>query len=218
MRLNNENITSIKETLSGTPRLNSSSLKKSYAKAVKGSNSNNNGQETPKSTKSSRTPRTSKPVVSGTSGNVIGKLLSPNQRNVRRGDMSKLEKAVWISRLHRETTVEEMTSYNKDKIGIVSTDHYQVRKLVKKDCDLSEYSFVSFRLTCATNIFETLLDAQNRPHYCQIREFDMKRKISTGVRLDQQSSATPEQRTTISDESKNEGAPTNVTMEVETSR
>lgn len=206
VRMNNENMSSIKKTLSETPRFNQSARKQTYANALK---QPMNGNTTPLSSKSTQPQRTSKPTVTGTSNNVIGKEPSPVtiRRNVRY-NAPKPEKAIWISKLHRDTTEEELTSYIKDTIGITSTDQYQVRKLVKKDRELASYSFVSFRVTCPANMFDTLIDAKNWPTYCQIREFDMQQKTSSGVRLNQQSP-----KGTEGSPAKNEVVPPNATQE-----
>ena len=145
---------------------------------------------TPKTTRSTRTPKLTlkptpkpnKPVLNGTSANVIGKPLSPNRvrTNVRVNVAPKPEKAIWISRLDRDTTEDEMTSYIRDTIGISSIEQCQIRKLVKKDKDLETYSFVSFKVACPASIFKTLMDAEKWPSYCQIREFDLDLKTSTG--------------------------------------
>ena len=120
--------------------------------------------------------------MNGTSANVIGKALSPNRvrTNVRVNVAPKPEKAIWISRLDRDTTEDEMTSYIRDTIGISSIEQCQIRKLVKKDKDLETYSFVSFKVACPASIFKTLMDAEKWPSYCQIREFDLDLKTSTG--------------------------------------
>ncbi len=203
IKANNENISSIKKTLSLTPRFNS---KKSYAEAAK--EGFNSETVTPKSSRPKQTPRSNKPVLTGTSTNVIGKQISPNQ--IKRNDraaVSKPEKAIWVSRIHRETTEEELTSYIKNSIGIATPD-ITVRKLVKKDRDISTYSFVSFRITCSPSNFATLMDPTYWPSNSQLREFDLNRKSSMGVRLNRES-------TDNNSEPKNEEPITTDPMEVE---
>lgn len=94
--------------------------------------------------------------------------------------------------MHRDTTVEELTSYINDSLGITVNDQYQIRKLVKKDRDLSEYSFISFRVTCPANMLNTLLDPKHWPSYSKIREFDLdvERPSSSGARLNARHSET----------------------------
>lgn len=69
------------------------------------------------------------------------------------------EKAIWISRLHRDTSAEDISPYVMDKLGIAEVDQLDIRKLVKKDRDISTYSFVSFRIGCPVSLFGT---------YCRI--------------------------------------------------
>lgn len=138
--------------------------------------------QTPKSSKPSQATKLSKQVITGTSTNKIGKPLSPPQR--KRIDRPKPEKAIWISRIHRDTTEEELTNYIKDSIGIAPTE-FQVRKLVKKDRDITTYSFVSFYVACTHENFNTLINPMHWPSNSQIREFELEQQPSTGSKLDQ---------------------------------
>lgn len=188
IKTNNESMSMIKQTLVQSPSFNNSNRKVSYAEAAKQGIKKATVNETPKSSKYSRTPRSTKPILPGTSKNVIGKPISPRQMktNDRTAALPKPEKAVWISRLHRDTTEEELASYIKDSIGIAALD-FDVRKLVKKDRDLSTYSFVSFRITCSQAHFPMLMQTRHWPSDSVIREFDLEQKSSTGVRLNRQS-------------------------------
>lgn len=190
------NITSIKDTLHRTTtEPNSTTKKDTYANIIKRTYERHN--ETPKSSRQHRTPRTMKPVATGTSSKVIGKPPSPNtlqpatQRNNKSNRMPSREKAVWVSRLQRDTTEEDMNLYIKDTIGITSAEKYNVRRLVKKDRELSSYNYISFRVTCTTDIFETLLDSTNWPSYCFIREFEMEQKDSNGAQMHERAQRSP---------------------------
>lgn len=71
--------------------------------------------------------------------------------------------------------------------------------------------FISFKITCPESMFKFLLDASKWPSTCHIREFDMDRNSSTGVRLNKLNNRTPttpsiEQPTNV--QSKNGGAST----------
>lgn len=137
--------------------------------------------QTPKMTKLVQTPKTTKPVVTGTSTKVIGKPLSPPQR--KRSDRPKPEKAVWLSRIHRDTTEEELANYIKGTIGIAPAD-FEVKKLVKKGRDIASYSFVSFCIACTEANFNSLMNPTYWPSNSQIREFELEQHTSTGVKLD----------------------------------
>lgn len=197
IKINNANISSIKKTLDQTPSVN---RKKSYAETAKNGLSNSN--ETPKTSKSKQTPRSNKPVLVGMSKSVIGRPLD-NER-----PKMKPEKAIWVSRIHPETTEDEIKDYIKNTIGITSPD-IAVRKLVKKDKDLSTYSFVSFCIKCSTPNFSKLMDPVCWPSTCRIREFDLELKTSGVTKFNQGSTSNkPESK----NESKNESTP--VQMEV----
>lgn len=209
IKITNENFSLIKKSINQTPRFNQSAKKKSYADAAREGIGKTVPNETPKSSKQPRTAGTSKPVLAGTSNNVIGKPLSPilSNRSDRPKAPPKPEKAIWISRIHRETTEAELSAYIKESIGIAS-DEINVRKLVKKDRDISAYSFVSFRITCSSANFNTLMNPMYWPSNSQIREFDLDQKSSTGVKLNQDSDD-------VKIDSKNEEQPEKETMEVE---
>lgn len=68
----------------------------------------------------------------GTSNRNIGKPLSPsncNRENIGSNAATAHQKAIWVSKLHRDTTEEDLEAYIKDLVGGVSTDQYDVRKL-----------------------------------------------------------------------------------------
>lgn len=136
--------------------------------------------QTPKTSKPMQTPKSSKPVITGTSTNLIGKPLLPPQR--KRVDRPKPEKAVWISRIHRDTTEEELTKYIKESIGIAPAE-FEVRKLVKKGRDIATYSFISFYVACTKTNFDRLMNPMYWPSNSQIREFELEQQSSTGAKL-----------------------------------
>lgn len=62
-------------------------------------------------------------------------------------------------------------------------DKYQVRKLVKKDRDISTYSFVSFQIRCSADLFGALIDSNKWPSSCWIRKFNFEQRTSNIVKL-----------------------------------
>lgn len=82
-----------------------------------------------------------------------------------------------------------MTEHIKGSIGIASTE-FEVRKLVKKDRDITTYSFVSFFIGCKQANFSTLMQPMYWPSNSQIREFEIDsqpHQPSTGEQLGQTS-------------------------------
>lgn len=193
LKINTDSMSSINQLIIETPKAVQSAVKQSYAAAVK--NSGLHGNVTPKSSfrKNGTTPSSStqvknpaagKPAISGTSVKIIGKQLSPiNQNRLNNRMNAERIKAVWVSKLHRDTTEEELETYVKDLVGDSVTDQFKVRKLVRKDRELSSYSFISFKITCPERMLQTLLDPSKWPSACQIREFEMDRTPSTGTRI-----------------------------------
>lgn len=192
--LNDDHLSSIKNAVIKTHDLIASIKKPTIADVVKGSINNRNNPETPRSRMPRSIPSQTKaktPSVPGKSNDAIGKPLSPNQfrpaqranRETRPQPKKILQKAVWISRLHRDTTEDDILTYIRDKMGIVADDQLEIRKLVKKDRELTSYSFISFRVSCSEVLFETLIDANRWPSTCTLREFVTEPNLSNGVRL-----------------------------------
>ena len=119
----------------------------------------NDNRHTSKPKKSVSTPQ--KPSIFGTSTATIGRPLSPR---------APPKKSIWISRLHRDTTEDDIEQYIKT--AITSSCDVAVRKLVKKDRDLTSYSFVSFRVTCTADFFDALMDPKIWPSTVTVREFE----------------------------------------------
>lgn len=88
--------------------------------------------------------------------------------------------------MHRDISEDEMLTYIRNDLGI-KDDQLEVRKLVKKDRDISMYSFVSFCIMCSANLFDTLMDVNKWPSYSQIREFELNSNPSTGAKLNERS-------------------------------
>lgn len=214
--LNDNYMSTIKKSFSDTHDLIASIKKPTFSHVVKHSLNNRNESGTPTS---SRTPRNNTnsnqvktPSVAGKSNHVIGKPLSPNQfrpnqranQRTRPTPKKTLEKAIWISRLHRDTTEDEILDYIRDRIGIDTDGQVEIRKLVKKDRDLASYSYISFRVSCSEALFGTLIDVNKWPSTCMLREFEMEPNSSNGVRLSGGSPKVAENSSTSSNTSKNE--------------
>lgn len=187
MRVNTENVSSLKTSLEQTQNLVQSVKKPSFSSFLKGPKPTNDrkGVETPRTSKGQRPARDKKietPSVAGTSTKTIGKPLTPNKPRPR--IIRKLpEKAIWLGRLHRDTTEEELLEYIKNECRVANMDQLEVRRLVKKDRDISEYSFISFKVACSAELFEELMDVKKWPSYCLIREFKIDMGPSIGTQL-----------------------------------
>lgn len=195
IKLQSDDMTAIKSTLNATRNLLKSASKPSYASVTKFNARNNSlNADTPKTRKPNQpkiNERKDTPSVAGKSSAVIGKPLSPSVAKPTRSKSPR--KTIWISRLHRDTSEEEILSYISDNLRVPVDDRVQVRKLVKRDRDISSYSYVSFRITCPTTTFQTLLDADKWPSNCMIREFEMEPNQSTGIKLTRNNRSTDSQ-------------------------
>lgn len=132
------------------------------------------GSNTSQQQLTSNSQKPNLPGMAGKLSTVIGKPLSPK---------APPKKSIWISRLHRDTVESDIATYVNGILGAIPTDNQiSIRKLVKKDRELSSYSFVSFRITCTLDLFTALLDADKWPSSVEIREFEVVPR-DIGVKL-----------------------------------
>lgn len=89
----------------------------------------------------------------------------------KRDEKPKFDKAIWVSRFNRDTTVEEITDYILTETNIDDKSMYTVHKLVKKDCDLTTLKFVSFKIQVNEDNFAILMDPDMWPEGILVREF-----------------------------------------------
>lgn len=183
---NIDGITSIAKTLSEAQGLVESIKKPSFSSVVRRQFKPFAQSETPKSSRPVMSnERKQTPALTGTSTKLIGKPLSPNPAKQRQG-LNIATKAIWVSKLHRDTTEDEILAYVRDEFGI-EIDQLKARKLIKKDREVSSYTFISFKITCPANLFGGLMDVNKWPANVQIREFTMSPRPSIGVRLGEES-------------------------------
>lgn len=84
------------------------------------------------------------------------------------------DKAIWVSGLHSETTVDEINDFLLSNTEIIDNSQFQCHKLVKKDADLTKLSFVSFKISTNNELFEHLMDPSIWPKSISVREFKLK--------------------------------------------
>lgn len=79
-------------------------------------------------------------------------------------------KSLHLSNLDTDTTAEDIFNYITDK-GITALDQIQLFKLIRKDTDISLYSFISYKIETTNEIADILLQQDFWPNTCTIKEF-----------------------------------------------
>lgn len=83
----------------------------------------------------------------------------------------KFAKSVYVTRLQPSVTVDGLKLFLSARMPEFDENQVSIRMLVKKDQDLSELSFVSFRIACTDNMYSTLGSASFWPSHIKMREF-----------------------------------------------
>lgn len=102
---------------------------------------------------------------------IIGRPVEPKQPRIPKENKPKFDKAVRVSGLHRDTTVEEMNQFILDYTNVNDKSQFECHKLVKKDADISEFTFVSFKISINDEHFDQFMDPETWPNGNYVREF-----------------------------------------------
>lgn len=107
----------------------------------------------------------------GTKVVVGGLAVVPQSSQSSGAEKSKFDKAVWISRLSPAVTSDEIAAYVTSNTSITDEKRINVHKLVKKDQDLSQLKFVSFKIELNGADFDILIEPDVWPANVLVREF-----------------------------------------------
>lgn len=92
-------------------------------------------------------------------------------KNLHDANRVVLTKSIFVSRLQTNVTVQNIVSYINKNAPSVDSSHFQVRMLVKKDQDLNELSYISFRLSCTDDLYGSFMAPSFWPPHVLIGEF-----------------------------------------------
>lgn len=84
---------------------------------------------------------------------------------------SELPMTLCASNFHPETTTEELENYIIEHTEVKDKTKFKCSKLVKKDADLTQLTFVSFKIDVSPEAYEILKQKENWPKNKTIREF-----------------------------------------------
>lgn len=157
----------------------------SFADVVRKSNSN---ISPPILTQASKRPRVepiapanaaNRPVQrstarTGASDAVIGPGIPEGVQGVP--SQRRFDKSVWVSRFHTDTTADQVLDFVCSITGCDDKSKFFCKKLVKRDADLSQLRFVSFKIDVDQKYFERVADPGIWPKYILVREFFNERR------------------------------------------
>lgn len=92
-------------------------------------------------------------------------------RNSALRHFNALSEAFCVSNLHPETTTEEIEYYIIEHTQVKDKSKFKVTKMVKKDADLSQLTFVTFKIAIVPELYNILYDRSNWPKNKTVREF-----------------------------------------------
>lgn len=127
------------------------------------------------------------PLISGTSAAAsehLGKEVVITKRNRQKPSVPasaadaepKLSKALYVTRFEPTVTADGLLTFLHARIENLDVNKIMIRMLVKKDQDLKELSFISFRILCTEDLFATLNAPEFWPSYIKMREFVIEQK------------------------------------------
>lgn len=98
-------------------------------------------------------------------------------RNSNEERIKQFNREFHLSKFDYKTTTNDILTYLNDK-GV--TDHSDIRviALVKKNEDISSYSFISFKIETTDEIAEVILERNFWPSSCTIKDFVRRSRVS----------------------------------------
>lgn len=93
------------------------------------------------------------------------------ERQIVPRNVNPFTKAIWISKFNPETAPEELENYITEQTEVKDKTKFKCSKLVKKDADITQMSYVSFKIDVTPEVFDILINAENWPSNKHVREF-----------------------------------------------
>lgn len=114
--------------------------------------------------------------------------------NKARNTRANFDKSIWVSGLAPATTNEEMMDFVLKASGSEDKNQFNCRKLVKKDADIDQLSYISFKIDANEQLFEQLMNPDIWPNYVRIRQFIQAEPVTLGAFLDVARATPPKQQ------------------------
>lgn len=84
---------------------------------------------------------------------------------------TRFDKSLWVSKLHPTVTAEEISEYLVKNTPLKDATKFYCKRLTKKDQDLSQLAFISFKIDVSREDFELISSESYWPSNVAIREF-----------------------------------------------
>lgn len=126
----------------------------------------------------SQKPKFPEPKV-GTKANVNGLKIVPKVIRVR-DEKPLFAKALYASGFGTDTENVDIAKYIVEETPVTDATKFKVHKMVKKDADLSQLKFVSFKVELNVDELEILNNADLWPQGVRVREFTVLPKNQLG--------------------------------------
>lgn len=116
-----------------------------------------------------------------TSEHCLGKAVQPQTQKLHASNPTNnqrvnLPKSIYVSRLETSVKADDIVSYITKQTPNIDPSHISVRLLVKRDQDLKELTFVSFRLSCTEDLYDSLISPSFWPQHVRIGVFFEQQK------------------------------------------
>lgn len=115
-------------------------------------------------------------LISGTNSNINGDLGDAVIIKQKTTKNQRFEKSIYVSRLHPSVDVDKMSSYVINNSTNLKKDDFSLHLLVKRDQRLDDLNFISFRLSCNTDLYESLIKPEFWPSHVLIGDFIIRDK------------------------------------------
>lgn len=93
------------------------------------------------------------------------------ERKTASHNLNTLSEAFCVSNFHPETTTEEIENYIIEHTQVKDKSKFKVTKMVKRDADLTQLTYVTFKIDIAPQFYSILYDCNNWPKNKTVREF-----------------------------------------------
>lgn len=108
----------------------------------------------------------------------LGSAVTIGARKPAQMTRNRLSKSIYVSRLETDLTVDHIKTYIKQQMPNVDEKHFALFLLAKKGVDLSEYTYISYRLQCTEELYSDFMSPDFWPSHVEFGDFVEKRKPS----------------------------------------
>lgn len=83
-----------------------------------------------------------------------------------------LTKAIRVANFHPSVTTDQVEKYIVENTTVTDRTKFKCTKLVKKDADLTQFTYVSFKIDVTPEAYDILKEPENWPKSNTVRDFE----------------------------------------------